>query len=131
MADYEVVELAPDPPGWHREIEDWEATYGETVVRFETNQPSRFGPACDDFEQAPRTASSRSTRIPSGSRTCSSHFANCTPVNRRGYTVVTKPERDSPDKIDIAVGAIGAHHRARWHHANPGASEAWVLIGGH
>jgi hypothetical protein len=54
MERWQVVELAPDPPGWHKEIEGWEETYGEVVVRFETNQPRRFGPACDDFEQAVR-----------------------------------------------------------------------------
>lgn len=51
MERYDVRELAPDPPGWHREIEEWEESYGEVVQRFETSQPRRMGPACDDFEQ--------------------------------------------------------------------------------
>lgn len=114
MAHWTVLELAPDPPGWHREVEDWEQAYGETVVRFETNQPSRMGPACDDFEQA--VADGELTH--DGSPTIARHLDNAVPVKRRGYTVITKETPDSPHKIDAAVGAIVAHHRARWHWTN-------------
>ena len=114
MERYEVVELAPDPPGWHREIEDWEEAYGEVVVRFETNQPSRMGPACDEFVQAVKD----DDFTQDGSEVLRRHIGNCVPVDRRGYTVVTKSAPDSPDKIDCAVGAIVAKHRARWHHVH-------------
>jgi len=115
MQRWTVLELAPDPPGWHREIEDWEHTYGETVVRFDTNQPSRFGPACDSFEKA--VAGDELTH--DNAEVLKRHLENAVPVKRRGYVVVTKASADSPDKIDVAVGAIGAHHRAVWHYLNP------------
>lgn len=111
MGRWTVVELAPDPYGWHREVEELEQTYGETVVRFETNQPKRMGTACDDFEQATVDGE----LVHDGSEVVGRHLGNCVPVVRRGHRVVTKESDDSPYKIDAAIGAIGAHHRARWH----------------
>jgi len=111
MDTYDVVELAPDPPGWHRELEDWEATYGEVVVRFETNQPSRMGPACDSFFQACKDGE----LTHDGHEVIGRHLENAVPVLRRGYTVITKESADSPNKIDAAVAAVVAHHRAVWH----------------
>lgn len=108
---YDVVEFAPDPPGWHKEIEQFEETYGEVVVRFETNQPRRMGPACDDFEQGARDAGFTID----GHEGLLRHLGNCVTVRRGAHTVVTKSHPDSPDKIDIAVGAIIAYHRALWH----------------
>lgn len=114
MEGYEVVELAPDPPGWHAEVELWEEAYGATVVRFETNQPRRMGPACDDFEQACADAQLQHDGSPVFAR----HLEHCVPRQRGAYTLVTKDDPDSPHKIDAAVGAILAHHRARWHYAH-------------
>jgi phage terminase large subunit-like protein len=126
MADYEVLELAPDPPGWHREVEDLEAKYGEVVVRFETNQPSRMGPACDEFEQALRGAGAiEEGKIPEGGFThdaddrLARHVSHCVAKRRGRWVLITKEDDDSPLKIDLAVGAIIAFHRARWHFANP------------
>lgn len=111
---YDVRELAPDPPGWRREIEVWEEEHGELVVRFETNQRARFGPACDNFKQAVNDAEMSWD----GSEVLSRHLANCVPVDRSGYTVVTKEDKNSSKKIDAAVGMIVAHDRARWRHLN-------------
>ena len=124
MDTYQVLELAADPPGWHRELEDWEATYGEAVVRFDTNQPSRMGPACDSFYQACKDREITHD----GNEIIGRHLANAVPVLRRGYTVITKEAVDSPRKIDAAVAAIVAHDRAVWH-ATEGELEpmmAWV-----
>lgn len=115
MERFQVVELAPDPPGWHREIEEWEETYGEVVVRFETNQPSRMGPACDDFTQAVRERELEHDGDPRLAR----HVSNCVTARRGPYELVTKESKDSPFKIDLAVGAIVAYSRARWHFLNP------------
>ena len=46
---YQVVALVCDPPGWHREIEEWSETYGATVVVFETNRRNVMSTACDRF----------------------------------------------------------------------------------
>lgn len=114
MERWHVVELAPDPPGWHREIEDWESMYEDVIVRFETNQPSRMGPACDDFFQAVRDGELTQDGDPRLAR----HIGNCVAVKRGPYELVTKESKDSPHKIDAAVGAIVAYHRARWRWAN-------------
>lgn len=125
MEFYDVAELAPDPPGWHHEVETWEQTYGETVVRFETNQPRRMGPACDDFAQT--VADSAMTH--DGAEILSRHLHNCVPFKRGQYEVVAKEHPDSPNKIDAAVGAIVATHRAKWHAANPPkVSRGFALI---
>lgn len=126
METYTVVELAPDPPGWGQEVETWEEAYTDTVVRFETNQWKRFGPACDDFYQAVTD----SLLTHDGDEVLRRHLANCVPARRGGWTVVTKTHPDSPDKIDAAVGAIGATSRAlfRVRH-RPKRAGAWVVGG--
>lgn len=48
--DFDVLELAADPPGWHRELEDWAQTYGEEhVIEFSTNQAEPHGPGPRSF----------------------------------------------------------------------------------
>jgi len=112
MERWQVVELACDPPGWHRELEDWEAEFGDDVVmRFETKQPARMGPATDNFLQAVADGDLTHDR----SEVLRRHLSNCVPENRRGYIVPVKADRNSPDKIDAAVGAVIAHQRACWH----------------
>lgn len=119
---WDVVEIAPDPPGWHREIEDWEEEFGELVVRFETNQPSRMGPATDKFVQGMREADFTHD----GTEVFLRHLGNCVKVERRGHTLATKDSPDSPNKIDVAIGAIIAYSRAVHHHLNPRAAGfAW------
>jgi len=116
METYEVLELAYDPFGWRAESEEWEAAYGEDmVVRFETNQASRMGPACDEFEQGLKDAGFTLA----DSEPLLRHLKNAVAVKRRGYVVITKESDDSPRKIDLAVGAVVAYHRACWHFRNP------------
>jgi phage terminase large subunit-like protein len=124
IGKYDVVEFAPDPPGWNKEIEEWEEMYGEIVVRFETNQPSRMGPAADMFEQAVRDAE----LTIDGSEAYMRHLGNCFKAVRRGYTVPVKSTDTSPDKIDIAVAGVVAYARAMWHLANPPEKTSWRLI---
>jgi hypothetical protein len=128
MEDYDVLELAPDPPGWVHEVEEWEHTYGEVVVRFETNQPTRMGPACDEFTQGLRGGDEESQEgelTHDGDPRLARHISHCVAKQRGRFTVVTKEADDSPLKIDLAVGAIIAFHRARWHVRNP-AKKGWT-----
>lgn len=126
MRRFDVVELAPDPFGWHADIETWAEKYGEVVVLFETNQPRRFGPACDDFEQAARDTARGDRRLSvEPHEALLRHLGNCVTVNRAGRTVVTKTHPDSPDKIDLAVGAIIGQHRARWHFTHGRDTYRW------
>lgn len=125
MEDFDVVELAPDPPGWHHEIENWEHAYGDVVVRFETNQATRMGPACDEFTQGLRDDEFSHD----GDSRLARHIGHCITVRRGRHLVVAKENPDSPLKIDLAVGAIIAFHRARWHVRNPAlATTTWRFV---
>lgn len=129
MEFFEVVELAVDPPGWHHELEVWEGKYGEVVVRFETAQYRRFGPACDDFRQ---TVSDEGLTH-DGEEILARHLNNCVPVKRGTTEVVAKESPDSPNRTDAAVGAIVSVHRAKWHAAHPvvkGPAFAVIKLGG-
>lgn len=118
---FDVREFAPDPPHWYAEIEALEAQYGEVVVRFDTDQPRRMGPACSDFKQGARDKSFTIEDNAALKR----HLGNCVARLRGAHELVTKSHPDSPDKIDLAVGAIIALHRAIWHHLNPPRRGSW------
>lgn len=124
MRTWRVLELACDPPGWHHEIEEWMDIYGDVVTRFETAKPSLMGPATDTFTQRLRdcegVAHDNDDRL-------RRHIANCVPAPRRGHIVPVKEHADSPLKIDLAVGAIGALTRALWHHVNGGFAQPWAM----
>lgn len=122
---YEVVEFAPDPPGWHHEIEELELEYGEVIVRFETNQPSRIGPAAEAFVADAREGAFTID----GREDLLRHLGNAVSKDRRGYKVPTKAAADSPDKIDLAIGAIVAYSRAVYHHQHPPARPlSWKVL---
>lgn len=114
LDDYDVLEIAVDPPGWHHEVEEWEQRYEELVVRFETNQPTRMGPATDEFQQAFRDDGFSHDGDPRLAR----HISHCCLTDRGRWQVVTKEHADSPLKIDLAVGAIIAFDRAHWHYVS-------------
>lgn len=125
FARYDVRELACDPPGWHKEIEEWEEIYGDQVViRFDTNQPSRMGPAADTFAQLVKDGGISLDRNEPLLR----HIGNCMTALRRGYQVPVKAGDDSPDKIDLAVAAVIAVDRAVWHQLNPPARFTWKVV---
>jgi hypothetical protein len=109
METYTVRELAPVPIGWRSEVEDMEDTYGEVVVRFETNRTTAWGPACDEFYQAVCDG----TLTHDGSETMAQHMAEAVPTDRSGYVIISAP-------VPPAAGAaVIAHNRAKWRHANP------------
>jgi len=111
MGQWEVVELAPDPFTWVEEVEEWEAIWEETVVRFETNKPALFGPACTRFNEAVYEA----TMTHDGNESLGRHVGNALPKETGHGVVITKDNPGSPRKIDLAVAAVIAHERAVWH----------------
>jgi phage terminase large subunit-like protein len=121
MESYKVLELACDPPGWHREIEQWDQTYGSVVVLFETNQPRRMAPACDRF----RSAVLEGGLTHDGDPALARHVANCVIRESSSGTVITKP--DPTRKIDAAVAAVVAFERAAWH-AEGGRIVPWLEV---
>lgn len=117
---WDVVTLAGDPPYWEREIGEWAARWPGRVVAFPTNSRARMAPACSAFYAAvaERTVSH------DGDGRLARHLANAmvkaTPVG----DVIVKPDKDSPQKIDLAVAAVVAFD-ARLHAEAP-APAFWV-----
>lgn len=132
METWDVVELAPDPPGWSDEIEGWEATYGDVVVEFPTNQAARMAPACTRFYAAVAGGDEDEAAMPlthDGDPRLARHLRNAVTKRKPGGDVITKESLDSPRKIDIAIAAVVAFDRACWHALNStGPAEADFLI---
>ena len=130
MRRWDVVEIAPDPPGWHDEIEGWEETYGDVVVRFDTNQRARMSAACTRFYAAVAGGDDGDAALAlthDGDVRLARHLRNAVPKATTSGVVITKEAPDSPRKIDLAIGAIVAFERASWHARNalvPAAAEA-------
>lgn len=112
FATYNVLEIAADPPYWHRELEDWSKRYGETkVLAFATNRRERMAPATTAFY----TAVMEKTVTHDGDTRLARHVSNAVVRPTAQGDVVTKVDKDSPAKIDLAIAAIVAHDRARYH----------------
>lgn len=123
MERWRVLELAPDPPGWADEIEQWEATYGDVVVEFPTNQTARMEPACTRFYASVAGGDEDDAAMPlthDNDPRLARHLRNAVTKRTRGGDVITKESLDSPRKIDIAISAVVAFDRACWHALNPG-----------
>jgi phage terminase large subunit-like protein len=106
---YKVIELAFDPPGWHRETDDWIEHYGEdVVVEFPTMSPKRMAGACSRFYSAVVTGG----LTHDGNATISRHLSNAATKESPYGTRITKDHTDSPRKIDAAVAAVVAVSRA-------------------
>jgi hypothetical protein len=100
---------AADPWGWRSEIEAWAKRHGEQrVLEFNTGAAARMGPATDRLYQAVMTG----TVTHDGDKRLASHIANTVAKSTTHGDLVTKDRRNSPRKIDAAVGAIIAHDRA-------------------
>ena len=106
---WQVRELAFDPPGWHRESEDWAARWGESrVVQFPTNSRQRMVPACGRFYTAVTTG----TLSHDGDPRLAAHLRNAETKDTPWGTLIVKEHKDSPNKIDLAVAAVIAFERA-------------------
>jgi phage terminase large subunit-like protein len=117
MARWRVRELACDPPGWHREIEEWGQRYGSTVtLMFPTNRRKLMSEASSRFY----TAVVNGELEHDGNRDLARHLANAVvkeyvePGGAGAY--ITKEHRASPKKIDLAVAAVIAFYRASQEH---------------
>lgn len=114
FAEYNVAELACDPWGWRSEIEAWAERHGEKkVVEYNTSHASRMAPATDRFYQA--VMNHELTQ--DGDERMGKHFAHTIAKRTPAGDLVQKERKQSPRKIDAAVGAIIAFDRAQ-HHAN-------------
>jgi phage terminase large subunit-like protein len=119
MDRLDVVEFAPDPFGWTHEIEELEQRYGEVVVPFPTNNKSLMAPASSVFLEG---AKDRAFTI-DGTEILLRHLGNAVAkphrIGTEEYALPVKASADSPDKIDVAIGAVVAYARARYHALHP------------
>lgn len=118
---YDVVELACDPPGWYKELDEWTERYGGEeedgpVLAFETRQPSRMAPACERTKAALHGGELDIGGPLAGE--LAKHLGQCVAKPTPYGIVVTKDHPDSPRKIDGAVATCIAVDRASWHAQN-------------
>lgn len=105
---WKVVELLCDPPYWGREIAEWSARWRNKVVEFPTGVRARMAPACTTFYSAVMEGALTHDGDPRLAR----HVSNaCVRTSYMG-DFITKPDPDSPAKIDLAVAAVVAFSRA-------------------
>ncbi|MEM9710607.1 MAG: terminase [Actinomycetota bacterium] len=117
---YRVVAMYPDPPGWDSEIADWQAAYGEKVVKpFHTIQDRKMTLAVYAFwVDLGGTEESPPSIVHDGDPLLRSHIlaADRRPsktwidTDTRGWTI-GKP--DDGRKIDLHVCAVLAHEARR------------------
>ena len=95
---------------------------GWPMVAWPTNNLSRMVPACQQFYEAVTTKALSHD----GDPRLANHLGNAVVKSDRYGDRIVKESKSSPRKIDLAVCAVGAHDRARWHAAQ-GQSEFVVL----
>ena len=122
FARFDVVQLACDPPYWEREISEWAARWPNRVLSFPTNRRERMAPACTTFY----TAVLERTLTHDGDARLARHVANAVVKTSPVGDYITKADKDSPAKIDLAVAAVVAHSEAALHHP-PRRSPVFVL----
>lgn len=100
---FDVARMVCDPAYWDTEIEEWAIEFGEdTVIAFDTNQPSRMGPACRRFKMA---LTERSFTW-DGDEVLRSHMHHMDTKDTRWGPLVVKPDGKQSEKIDGGVAAI-------------------------
>lgn len=108
MCRWNVVELAADPPYWQSELAQWSALWPDRVVEVPTYSRARMAPACTGFYAAVMDG----TVTHDGDPRMARHVSNCVIKTSPMGDYVTKADKDSPAKIDLAVAAILAYSRA-------------------
>lgn len=106
--EYDVVEMLCDPPYWAAEIAEWSAAWPDRVVEFPTFSRARMAPACTAFYSAVLEESLSHDGDPRLAR----HVSNAVVKTSPQGDYITKQDKDSPSKIDLAVAAVIAHHAA-------------------
>jgi phage terminase large subunit-like protein len=101
---WDVQRLVCDPPYWGRELAEWSARWGDRVLEFSTNSRARMAPACTTFFAAVMDGALTHDGDPRLARHLSNAVVKSSPLG----DVITKPDKDSPAKIDAAVAAVMA-----------------------
>lgn len=103
FADYDVRAMLCDPPYWAQEIAAWAQAYGPTrVLEFPTYSRARMAPAAGTFRTAVYEGRIRHT----GDKRLRRHVLNAIVRHSPAGDYPTKPDKDSPRKIDAAIAAV-------------------------
>ena len=106
--DYDVQEFVVDPMGWHNELGELEEIYGsEMILYFEGNYRKKMAQACSRFY----TAVMEKDLTHDGDFNLFQHLINCVPKETPQGTLVTKINKSSARKIDLAIASIMAYDR--------------------
>lgn len=106
--DYEVIEFVVDPMGWHNELSELEEIYGsEMILYYEGNYRKKMAEACSRFY----TAVMEQDLSHDGDFNLFQHLINCVPKETPQGTLVTKLNKSSARKIDLAIASIMAYDR--------------------
>lgn len=105
---WKVAEMLCDPPYWGAEIAQWSTRWRNKVVEFPTYSRARMAPACTTFYSAvlERTLSH------DGDPRLARHVSNAVVKESPLGSYITKADKDSPAKIDLAVAAVIAYQVA-------------------
>lgn len=94
--------LLADPPYWGREVSEWNARWPGRVLEFPTHSRARMAPACTTFYSAVVEGAFTHDGDPRMAR----HVANCVVRSSPQGDFITKAQKNSPAKIDLAVAAV-------------------------
>lgn len=108
FATWNVVEMLCDPPYWESQIAEWAAAWPDRVSTFPTYSRARMAPACTAFYAAVMEGALSHDGDPRLARHISNAVVKSSPLG----DYITKADKDSPAKIDLAVAAVIAHHVA-------------------
>lgn len=122
FARFDVAELLCDPPYWAQEIAEWAAEWPGRVVEFPTFSRARMAPACTTFY----SAILERTMTHDGDPRLARHVSNAVVKTSPQGDFITKADKDSPAKIDLAVAAVIALHVAAQDH-RPARRPIFVL----
>lgn len=107
---WNVLEVAADPFRWAEQIQDLFAE-GIPIIEFPSTSPARMVPACAAFYDGVMTGALSHD----GDSRLIRHVRNAVIKRDRLGPRIVKESRESLRHIDLAVCAVIADERARWH----------------
>jgi phage terminase large subunit-like protein len=114
-----IVEFAFDPARFQDLFARLEAEFNindrELIVKYPWTL-SRVVPACKEFET--EVLRGRDALTHDGDPRLAAHIGNAVVKDDSHGPRIQKESKSSPRKIDLAVAAVGARDRARWHGVN-------------
>lgn len=105
---WDVVGLDADPPYWGAEIAEWTARWPGRVAEFPTWSRARSAPACTTFYAGVMERALTHDGDPRLARHISNAVVRPSPLG----DWISKPTKDSPAKVDLAVAAVIAYAAA-------------------